>query len=115
MPEPVDVPGPVDEDVAFGGILRLSLIVGIPATFLVLVGLAVLGGEAVGTALAVAGLPALVAGPYFGGLAVLGRADLRRRSVEQATTPAEFDTVRQAAPARPGTPGTDERRQVEAA
>ena len=76
------VPDPSDHDVritdgAFYRLMILGAIVGIIVMTALSVGMAAVGGIDLGTSLALAPVPGVVAGVFFGGNALIGRAIAR--------------------------------------
>lgn len=72
-------------DRAAGHAVRTGILVGIPATFLIVVAMTITIVD-LKTAVAIAIWPALVAGPYAGGLALLLSAGDNDRRVAEVTT-----------------------------
>lgn len=63
-------PGDLD-DAMVGRSMRWGVLLGIPAIYLLVTTVVLLGGASLGTALSVAALPAIAAGGYFGTLVVV--------------------------------------------
>lgn len=65
-----------------GAGVRRGVVRGVPTIFVLITVVALLGGVSPGSALGLAVLPALVAGPYFGTLIVLSHIEEKRHLAE---------------------------------
>ena len=67
-----------------GHAVARGIVLGVPSVFLAVLAVSLLGGAALGNALSLSAVPAIFAGPYFGTLMLLSRAEERQHVAEVA-------------------------------